>query len=246
MKPIIAITTYGRYEKELATPYYQYHFALPAMYIDAIRRAGGIPFLVPPGEENWDDVLETVDGVLITGGADVNPAEYDGNTTHEKLTRLDPERDKTELTLVQELTNGQYLPTLCICRGMQVLNVALGGSLHEHVADVHPEDIHRGPDGGWTVQEAFVHPQSLLAEVMQAESVATYSGHHQAIKQLGENLNVSATAADGIIEAIEHANLPWLIGVQWHPEITAAEDVTQQRLFDELVQEAIAFKKKRQ
>ena len=245
MKPIIAVTTYGRYEKDLETPYYQYHFALPAMYIDAIRRAGGIPLLVPPGEENWDDVLTTVDGVLITGGADVHPAEYNGNTTHENLTKLDPERDKTELTLVKELTNGHYLPTLCICRGMQVLNVALGGSLHEHVADVHPEDIHRGPDGGWTVQEALVHPNSLLAEVMQADTVATYSGHHQAVKELGSDLKVSATAADGIIEAIEHANLPWLIGVQWHPEITAAEDVTQQRLFDELVQEAVAYKQKR-
>jgi putative glutamine amidotransferase len=122
-----------------------------------------------------------------------------------------------------------------------VLNVALGGTLHEHVADLHPEDIHRN-DNAWALQEVNVVPNSLLAEVMQATHVVPASGHHQALKDVAPGLNVSATAPDGIIEAVEHRGLPWLLGVQWHPEATAAEDPTQQRLFDELVQEAARFK----
>ncbi len=238
MKPIIAITTYGRYEKRLDSAYYDDYFVLPSLYVEAVRRAGGIPFLLVPGEEDWESTLAAVDGIVISGGADIHPDEYGGNAEHEELEITDRERDKSELTLVNHLLNGRHVPTLFICRGMQVLNVALGGSLYEHVADVHPEDIHRSENGGWTVQEAEVIGSSLLAEVMQATKVATFSGHHQAIKELAPDLRVSATAADGIIEAVEHVNIPWLIGVQWHPEITAAEDPSQQRLFDGLVREA--------
>jgi putative glutamine amidotransferase len=240
MKPIIAITTYGRYEKDLANAYYQDHISLPSLYIDAVRRAGGVPFLLPPGEEDLETVLARVDGVLITGGADVNPAEYQGNIQHPQLTSIDTERDKSELALVHHLLNGNKLPTLCICRGMQLLNVALGGSLYEHVADIYPEDIHRSDGGGWTVQEVNVASTSRLAKVMQATTITTYSGHHQAVREVAPGLKVTATAPDGIIEAVEHVEMPWLFGVQWHPEITAASDPTQQRLFDELVQEAIS------
>jgi putative glutamine amidotransferase len=241
MKPIIAVTTYGRYEKDLANPWYKEHFSLPAMYIDAIRRAGGIPLLLPPGEEDLTAVLAAVDGVLITGGSDIRPIEYGGNSQHPQLTVHDPERDKLELTLVRHLVNGTRLPTLCICRGEQVLNVALGGTLHEHVADLHPEDIHRNEDV-WARQEVNVVPTSLLAEVMQATTVVTCSGHHQAVKEVAPGLRIAATAPDGIIEAIEHPGMPWMLGVQWHPEVTAAEDPTQQRLFDELVREAARYK----
>lgn len=242
MKPIIAVTMYGRYEKDLANPWYKEHFSLPAKYIDAVRRAGGIPLLLPPGEEDLPAVLAAVDGVLITGGSDVHPDEYGGNGQHPQLTVHDLERDKLELTLVRHLVNGRRLPTLCICRGVQVLNVALGGTLHEHVADLYPQDIHRNKDGGWAMQGVQVVPTSLLAEVMQATAVVTSSGHHQAIKDVAPDLNVSATAPDGIIEAVEHRGLPWMLGVQWHPEVTAADDPTQQRLFDELVQEAARYK----
>ena len=242
MKPIIAVTMYGRYEKDLANPWYKEHFSLPAKYIDAVRRAGGIPLLLPPGEEDLTAVLAVVDGVLVTGGSDVHPDGYGGNSHHPQLTVHDPERDKLELTLVRHLVNDRRLPTLCICRGVQVLNVALGGTLHEHVADLQPQDIHRNKDGGWAMQEVQVVPTSLLAEVMQATTVVTSSGHHQAIKDVAPDLSVSATAPDGIIEAVEHRGLPWMLGVQWHPEVTAADDPTQQRLFDELVQEAARYK----
>ena len=238
MKPIIAITTNGEAERDLSSSYYEKFYFLPKLYVDAIRRAGGVPVLVPHHEDAWDSVLAMADGVLVTGGADVHPSEYGGNIEHPNLTAIDRERDKSELILIDTLVNGDPLPTLAICRGMQVMNVAMGGTLTEHVADLHPEDIHRGDDGGWTLQEVAVDPQSRLAEIMEASTVNTTSGHHQAVKKLGENLKVTAQAADGIIEALEHTELPWMIGVQWHPEITAAEDPTQQRLFDELVAEA--------
>lgn len=238
MKPIIAITTNGESERDLSNSYYEKFYFLPKLYVDAIRRAGGVPVLVPHSEDGWDSVLAMADGVLITGGADVSPAEYGGNTKHPHLTKIDLERDRSELALMKKLTTGDPIPTLAICRGMQVMNIALGGSLTEHVADIHPEDIHRGEDGGWTLQEVQVDPTSRLAEIMEADTVNTTSGHHQAVKVLGENLKVTAKAADGIIEALEHTKLPWMMGVQWHPEITAAEDPTQQRLFDELVAEA--------
>jgi putative glutamine amidotransferase len=242
MKPIIAITTNGESERDLSNAYYEKFYYLPKLYVDAVRRAGGVPVLVPHHEDAWDSVLAMADGVLVTGGADVNPAEYGGNVEHPNLTGIDRERDKSELVLMEKLINGKPIPTLAICRGMQVMNIALGGSLTEHVADIHPEDIHRGDDGGWTLQAVQVDPASRLAEIMEADKVATTSGHHQAVKVLGKNLKVTARAADGIIEALEHTELPWMMGVQWHPEVTAAEDPTQQRLFDELVAEAIRRK----
>ncbi len=242
MKPIIAVTTYGRYEKDLSNPWYKEHFSIPAQYVDAVRRAGGVPLLLPPGEKDLTAVLAAVDGIIISGGCDIHPDEYQGNSQHPNLTAHDTERDQLELNLVRHLVNGTRLPTLAICRGVQVLNVALGGSLHEHVADLHPQDIHRSADGGWTMQEVNVSPTSLLAEVMQATHVVTTSGHHQALKDVVPGLTVTGTAPDGIIEAVEHSGMPWLLGVQWHPEVTAADDPTQQRLFDELVQEAARFK----
>ena len=116
--------------------------------------------------------------------------------------------------------------------------MALGGSLIEDIPDVLLQDIHRAADKGWTVQPLKADPESLLPETMGASDVATFSGHHQAIKDLGEGLQVTGIAPDGIFEAVEMPNLPWFIAVQRHPEITAAEDPSQQRLLDALVQTA--------
>ena len=239
MKPIIALTTYGRYEKDISTAWYKEHYSLPALYIDAVRRAGGMPILLPPGQKNIESVLERVDGVILTGGADIHPSVYGGDPEHPQLTKHDKERDEFELALASHLLAVKNIPTLCICRGMQGLNIALGGSLHEHVADTIPKDIHRGDDGVWRVHEVNLQSDSLSAKIMRSNLVSTYSGHHQAIKELAPDLHVSALAPDGIIEGIEHTTLPWMLGVQWHPEITAASDPTQQKLFDALVQEAI-------
>ncbi len=238
MKPIIGITTYGRDERKIKTLYYDEFFYLPTLYVDGVRRAGGTPVLLPPGGTDWDEWLALVDGLLVAGGGDMHPSEYQGRPEHGSITGVDLDRDSSEIALLRRVTGSLQMPTLCICRGMQVLNVALGGTLHEHILDVRDEDIHRADDGGWTMQEVEVTADSLLAEVMGVTRLATYSGHHQAVKDLGRELMVVARAADGIPEALELPGHAWLVAVQWHPEMSAETEPSQQRIFDELVRAA--------
>lgn len=235
MPPIIGITTYGRTERAILHSFYSEYYSIPADYVDAIRRAGGVPILLPPGEKNWQAWLEIVDGIIISGGSDLAPDHYNGDSSHPNLTGHDPERDETELALAAHLAERDEKPLLCICRGMQVLNVALGGTLYEHVGDIVDQDIHRTLDDDWAIQEVQVDPASFLAEIMDPDPPATFSGHHQALRDLGGNLKVVSTAADGIVEAVEKPDHPWLVAVQWHPEKSASQDPVQQRLFDELV-----------
>lgn len=239
-RPLIGITTYppsrgGRY-------------VLPAEYVASVRRAGGEPVLLPPGTVDQPvDVgalLRRLDGVVLAGGGDLDPATY-GGAGHETIYALHPPRDRDELAMVHDLLEREA-PTLAICRGSQVLNVALGGTLVTHLPDVVPD-----PDGGGvlhrieppepqeiatpTPHEVTVEAGCHLAEVMAATVVTPMSWHHQSIDRLGDGLRVVARAPDGVIEATELAGHPWLLSVQWHPELTAADDPTQQRLFDALV-----------
>ena len=236
MKPIIGLTTCGRNERPLKNEYYDDFYYIPADYVDAVRRAGGVPILLPPGESDWQRWLDATDGVIVIGGADVNPARYGGNTEHPNLTSLDLERDESELALVKLLVDTPEQPMLCVCRGMQVLNVAMGGTLHEHIPDMVEEDIHRSEEGYWAVQPLKAEGQ--LADVMGSAEVATYSGHHQAVKDVATGLEVVAEADDGVIEALRVADHPWALAVQWHPEKSAGTDPTQQRIFDQLVEQA--------
>lgn len=238
MAPIIGITTYGRSESDVNSTHYDEHYALPADYVDAVRRAGGVPILLPPGEPRWRAWLEIVDAIIVSGGTDVVPTHYNGRADHPELRPADVPRDETELALTQLILDEAQTPSLFICRGVQVLNIAAGGSLHEHIPDIRPEDIHRGPDGKWSVQLVQVDPSSFLHSVMGVDAANTYSGHHQALKIVPERFVVSSLAPDGIIEAIEDQHHPWLLGVQWHPEKSAANDPSQQRLFDDLVRAA--------
>lgn len=247
-KPVIGLTTYGRSEFHVASLYYDEYYAAPAQYVDAIRRAGGIPFLIPPGgdDNDWQAVLEIVDGVIISGGTDIDPKEYEGRADHPQLHSPDKERDEADLGLARYLAQERETPVLCICRGMQVLNVALGGTMHEHIPDVRETDIHRNEKGGWSFQPVSIDENSLTAEVIGKTEVSTYSGHHQAVKDVAQGLKVVATAPDGIIEALEMENHPWLIAVQWHPEVSAAQDESQQGIFDALVQQAALRKQQKQ
>jgi len=237
-KPIIGITTTGRTEAYTTSKHYDEYYTTPAKYVDAIRRAGGIPLLIPSGNDDWDATMHLLDGVIITGGTDVNPAEYNGNVDNPNLRPADPERDHTELSLTRHLIEEKTTPLLCICRGIQVLNVATGGTLHEHILDIRDTDIHRDAEGLWEMQAVTMEADSLTAKVMGRQIVTTTSGHHQAIKDLGDGLRVVGTAPDGIIEAVEMPDYPWLVAVQWHPEVTAKEDETQQAIFNALVEKA--------
>jgi putative glutamine amidotransferase len=227
--PLIGITTYGRNPEN--------RFTLPAEYVDGVRRAGGIPLLIPPGEAQLEQLLPHLDGLIFTGGGDIAPKLY-GGQPHETIYSIDSERDQSELTLAQRVLETE-LPTLGICRGLQVLNVALGGTLIEHLPDVVGDEVaHKELPHGPVPHLVQIQPDSHLAEIVQGDQVETASWHHQALKQVAPALKVVAYAPDGTIEAIEMPDHPWLVAVQWHPELTAANDASQQRLFDALVQAA--------
>ena len=236
MPPVIGITTGGRVESG-ASSHYKTRYAVPTLYVEAVRRAGGLPLLLPPGESHWQDWLHVVDAVIVSGGTDIDPLHYGGNREHPQLSPVDPERDATELALTRHLVQSDT-PALFICRGLQMLNVALGGSLTEHIPDIRQPDIHRNAEGLWAFQDCIAEPDSLVARVMGVPHVTTWSGHHQAVKDVAPGLTVSATSPDGIIEALELPSHRWLLAVQWHPEVSAADDPTQQRIFDALVQTA--------
>jgi putative glutamine amidotransferase len=224
--PRIGITTYGRNDEG--------RFTIPAKYVDAVRRAGGLPLLLAPGEPRLSEWLEEVDALILTGGPDVDPLLYHG-AQHAEVYGIDRERDASDLFLARHAVSSK-MPTLCICRGTQVLNVALGGTLVEHVPDVVGERVlHRGKERAYTPHAVRIEPSSRLAEILGTTDVSPMSSHHQAIRDAAPGLEVVARAPDGIIEAVEMSSHPWLIAVQWHPESTAAEDPTEQRLFDALV-----------
>ena len=237
MSITVALTTYGRHERQPVNPYYDSHIYIPSDYIDAVRRAGAEAVLLPSGSGSDAALLKRFDAVIVIGGCDIHPERYQGNDEHPHLTDTDLERDASDLALMEALLE-MDIPTLCICRGLQVLNVAMGGTLYEHVADVLSEDIHRAADGFWNVHEVEIAADSKLATAMQAEKADGYSGHHQAIKDIAPGLRVSAYAPDGVIEAVEHISHPWMLAVQWHPEKSAASNASQQHLFDALVSAA--------
>lgn len=227
--PVIGITSYGRDENK--------RFSLPAVYVDAVRRAGGIPVMLPPGDPNLSELLTRLDGIILTGGGDIDPQHYQGSP-HETNYMLDPERDHSEIELAKTLMKLD-VPLLGICRGMQVINVALGGTLVEHLPDeVGEEVLHRAPPRLPVAHEVTVEPASRLAEIMGQTQASPTSWHHQAIRQPGAGLQVVAHAPDGTIEAVEKPDHAWLVAVQWHPELSADVQPEQQRLFDELVRVA--------
>lgn len=235
MKPaLIGITTYGRNEDG--------QFFLPSEYVDSVRRSGACPILLPPGEEYLDEWLELVDGFIFPGGGDIEPSRYDG-AEHEMIYMVDPERDATEFALLGRILDSG-LPTLGICRGAQLLNVALGGTLFDHLPDHLGEEItHRLPPREPTPHAIRVEGDTRLAAILGETEFDAESWHHQAIREVATGLDAVAWAPDGTVEAIEKRDHPWLYAVQWHPELTAAKDPVQQRLFDALTEAALAARK---
>jgi len=232
--PLIGITTTDTDEALATSAWYDSVYSVPADYVDAVRRAGGNPVLLPPGEQDWESWLDVIDGVVVTGGADVAADLYGGDPTHPRQEKPRADRDATELALAKSLIGGS-IPSLFVCRGIQILNVVMGGSVNQHLADSLDEDIHRGEAEGWIYHEVEMKPGSLAAKAMGARRAQGATGHHQAIDQLGSGLEPVGWAADGTIEAVEVEGPTWLVGVQWHPEVNAHEDTAQQGLFDGLV-----------
>ena len=224
----IGLTTYG-----IAT---SDGYTIPAEYVLAVHRAGGVPLLLPPtGLEAIDDWFGVIHGLVLIGGGDIDPARYDA-PPHEAIYNIDGPRDECEFEIARRAIDSR-LPTLAICRGMQVVNVVLGGSLHRHLPEVVGETVlHRRPPRETVRHPVRVNAGTFVAEAMAATRVEIVSWHHQAVDRLGDGLDAIAWSDDGVIEALEMAGNPNLLAVQWHPELSAADDPAQQRLFDRLVE----------
>lgn len=233
--PLIGITTYGRDGDN--------RFYLPAPYVDAVRRAGGIPVLLPPGESNPKGLFDKLDGLILTGGGDLDPTLY-GGRSHPTIYMVDRERDRSEMSLVEQSLESK-LPTFGICRGSQMINVALGGTLVEHLPDLVGDAIpHRLPPREPTSHPIKLDSGSHLAKILSQIEFSAPSWHHQAVRRLAPGLRSVAQAPDGTIEAVEYPDHPWLIGVQWHPELAADQEPLHQKLFDELVKAASERRRK--
>ena len=192
----------------------------PRTYSDAIVRAGGIPVLLPPDDvsaESPDELLELMDGLLLAGGGDLDPASY-GARPHERTGTTWPERDRFELGLAHRAME-RDLPVLGVCRGMQLLNVARGGTLVQHLPDVLGDDRHCHDPGAFSDHDVRLEPASLAARAVGHERTAVRSHHHQGVDELGEGLAASGwSEPDGLIEAVEDPSRRAVLGVLWHPE----------------------------
>jgi gamma-glutamyl-gamma-aminobutyrate hydrolase PuuD len=193
-------------------------------YADALRRAGLDPMLLTP-EQPVAFPLSEVHGLVLSGGPDVNPARY-RQAPHAQTTPPDNVRDEFETGLLMEAI-ARGLPVLGICRGMQLLNVALGGALHQHIE--HHEV--RNGDPSRPVHEVAVDPHTILSRVFGRTRAAVNSRHHQSVHRLGAGLAVSAVADDRTVEAVEHTSARFLVGVQWHPEDQVRTCPVQRLLF---------------
>jgi putative glutamine amidotransferase len=232
MKPVIGVTTYltearfGDWELETAL--------VPASYVKAIEGAGGRPVLVPPSEDAVVETLDALDGLVFSGGSDLDPETY-GQEAHPETREVHPERDRAELALL-EAALARDIPVLAVCRGSQVLNVSLGGDLVQHLPEVVGDEKHKHTPGTFADHDVTLERGSRLA-VLLGERAPVKSHHHQGFGRLGAGLREAARAEDGTIEAVEDPTRRFALGVLWHPE--AGED---RRLFEALVEEARAYR----
>ena len=217
--PVIGITTYA--ERTRFGVWDLDAMVLPRTYPDAVARAGGIPILLPPIGTGFAALVSRLDGLLLSGGADVDPARYQ-QQPHTETDRPRTDRDEYEFALLAEAM-AVDLPILAVCRGMQVLNSALGGTLHQHVPDEVGHQAHRPEMGVFGTNRIRLTTGSRTETALGAE-VDGRCHHHQALDKVANGLTVVGTANDGTIEAIEAPDHDFVIGVQWHPEEDEADD----------------------
>ncbi len=221
MRPVIGICSYletvrwGAWEDRAAM--------VPAGYLGAVQRAGGLAVLLPPDPEATSDpdpVLDLLDGVILAGGVDVDPRAY-GAEPDPRTDAPNVDRDAFELALARRALE-RDIPLLGICRGMQVMNVAAGGTLHQHLPDVVGHDGHNPTPGVFTDVDVRLDPSGRVGAAVGTR-LRVRCHHHQAVDRLAPGLVATAWAADGTVEAVEHADAPFVVGVQWHPEEDAAD-----------------------
>lgn len=223
--PLIGITTSG----QMLTG----NFSISKFYVEAVRLAGGLPILIPAGEPNLAGVLSQLNGLIFSGGGDIDPKLYNG-VSHPTIYNIDPERDRSEIALAQ-MALATEIPILGICRGLEVLLVATGGSLIPHLPDAFGAAIAHRADQLHSVEHTVkIDLDTRLAQIVGTTEVNVVSWHHQAAGVIPPEWRIAAKAADGVIEALEHKYHPWAIALQWHPEM-GIQDVGQQRIFQAFV-----------
>ncbi len=234
-RPVVGITTYvtrasfGVWDAESVL--------VPADYVNAVERAGGRPLLVPPSDDGVEETLDALDGLIFSGGSDLDPELY-GQEPHPETVGIVDVRDRAELALLTAAL-ARELPVLAICRGAQVLNIARGGDLVQHLPEVVGNERHKHTPGEFAEHDVTLEDGTRLGSLLgKREPVKSH--HHQGLGRLGDGLRVAARADDGVVEAIEDPARRFALGVLWHPE--AGEDM---RLFEALVEEAAQYRAER-
>lgn len=233
-RPIIGITSYaqparwGAWELQAAL--------VPWHYVESVEAAGGRALVVPPAEDAIDDTLDVLDGVVLSGGIDIDPRVY-GAAAHETTDEPHEHRDAGELALLARALE-RDMPTLAICRGFQLLNVLRGGDLVQHLPEAVGHERHREQVGRFSEHAVRVKDGSRLAGILGERHEAVQSHHHQGVGRVGEGLVETAWAEDGALEGLEDPSKRFALGVLWHPEM----ETEDKRLFEALVAEARRYR----
>lgn len=239
-RPLIGLTTYRKMADQ--SPAIEIIGLMPS-YIESIVAAGGLPVLIPLGlgEAELTEILTRVDGVLLPGGGDIEPSVY-GGSWHETMYNIDPDRDRVELFVAQQAVQMRK-PIFAICRGHQVLNVALGGTLWEDVEIFMPQAMPHSQFGrfprNYIAHVVTAVPDSHIARAMGKTEINVNSLHHQGVRELAPELRATAVAPDGLIEGAEVPGHPFAVSVQWHPENLIHDDPAMLSLFKGLVEAAV-------
>ncbi|RFS83177.1 gamma-glutamyl-gamma-aminobutyrate hydrolase family protein [Actinomadura spongiicola] len=227
-RPLIALP--ARFSESASALRYRAEVAAQAL-VEAVFRAGGEPFVMHPATPFDPSRLDRCDGLLLPGGGDLHPRHYGADTEHEALYDVHDEQDDFDLAVAAHAVR-TGLPTLAVCRGLQVVNTVLGGTLNQHMTREHRHVVH----------PVTVKPGTLLAKTLDAQEITASCYHHQSVETLAPSLTATAHGADGTIEAAELTDAErtgdgaWFLAVQWHPEDTAADDPAHQALFDALIE----------
>jgi putative glutamine amidotransferase len=235
-RPLIGITSYAQPAKwgswELPAA------LVPLYYVESVERAGGRALVVPPSIDAVDETLDVLDGVVFSGGMDIDPSAY-GADRHPETDAAQAHRDAGELALLERALE-RDMPTLAICRGFQLLNVLRGGDLVQHLPESVGHEGHREMHGAFSEHPVDVRDGTRLAEILGARHDGVQSSHHQGVGRVGEGLVETAWAEDGSLEGLEDPEKRFAVAVLWHPEME--ED---KRLFEALVEEARAYRSER-
>jgi putative glutamine amidotransferase len=235
MKPLIGITTF-----QSTNAHGHPTVALMQSYIHAVMQAGGVPVLIPSmiAEDGWDAVYSRLDGILFSGGGDI-ALEHSPGEPHPRIDEVDLERDSVELKMLQSAASDSK-PFLGICRGCQVMNVALGGTLYTHIPDQLPGALDHSYPGNMRtvlVHDVKIEEGTRIAEILGEPILKVNSLHHQGLKDIAPSLRVAGHAPDGLVEAIELPDHPFGLGVQWHPE-WLTDQASTRNLFRKFVEAA--------